>query len=82
MDGRGVVQLVRDEGRQRWSLCSCRVDARLPPKNRLLPSKLADNTGLPDSENAGFSELQTAEWLQWLFVCLFFFVNFHKLTKT
>lgn len=45
------------------------------PKNRLLPSKLADNTGLLDSEkNAGFSGLKTAERLRWLFV----FVNFHN----
>lgn len=41
------------------------------PKNRLLPSKLADNTGLLDSENAGFSGLKTGERLQWLFVVFF-----------
>lgn len=33
----GVVQLVRDEGRQRWSLCSCHVDTRLPSEITFSP---------------------------------------------
>lgn len=64
VDGRGALQLARDEGRQTWSLCSCHIDPRLSSKITFF------SLGLPKTSYCLVSGFRKHHISAILFVCV------------